>query len=218
MIFRKAFQPQVISQAKVFCIGRNKTGTTTVEGVFKDLGYKLGNQPDGERLLHDWANRDFRKIINLCQTAEAFQDIPFALPITYQVLDQAFPSSRFILTVRDSAEQWYESLVRWHSKFLGLTRAPVADDLKRAKHISRGWLWAEESLVYGINETSLYDKTVYIAHYNQYNQDVQNYFSNRPGSLLVLNVSQSGALKSLCQFLGKPYMGGEMPHLNASST
>ena len=32
------------SRQKIFCIGMNKTGTTSLETAFTDLGYKLGNQ------------------------------------------------------------------------------------------------------------------------------------------------------------------------------
>ena len=49
--------------AKVFCIGRNKTGTTSVERALQDMGYRLGNQRAGELLLEDWARRDFRRIV-----------------------------------------------------------------------------------------------------------------------------------------------------------
>jgi len=70
--------------SKIFCIGFNKTGTTTIESVLKSFGYKMGDQVKGERLLNSWLSRDFKPIVELCKTAEAFQDIPFSLPYTYQ--------------------------------------------------------------------------------------------------------------------------------------
>src|SRR5438105_10212168 len=99
-------------RGKVFCVGLNKTGTTSLEAALGALGYRLGKQHCGEQLLKSWQRRDFRPIIELAHTADAFQDIPFGLPYTFIVLDAVFPAARFILTERDNAQQWYESLAR----------------------------------------------------------------------------------------------------------
>jgi len=87
---------------KIFVIGNNKTGTTSIGAALEALGFSLGNQADAELLMEDWAKRDFQRIVDYCETADAFQDVPFSLEFTYQVLDYAFPDSRFILTVRNS--------------------------------------------------------------------------------------------------------------------
>ncbi|WP_417890152.1 hypothetical protein [Xanthomarina gelatinilytica] len=39
---------------KIFCIGHNKTGTTTIESVLKDFGYAMGNQVKGDIFLDVW--------------------------------------------------------------------------------------------------------------------------------------------------------------------
>ena len=83
------------NKPKIFCIGQNKTGTTTIESVLKSFNYKLGNQVQGELLLDTWYERDFKKIIKFCKTAEAFQDVPFSLPYTFQHLDVAFFKSNW---------------------------------------------------------------------------------------------------------------------------
>ena len=70
------FQKQ---KEKIFCIGFNKTGTTTLLHTLKELGYKMGNQARGELLFFDWYNRNFNPIVKYCKTADAFQDIPFSL-------------------------------------------------------------------------------------------------------------------------------------------
>ena len=69
---------------KVFCIGRNKTGTTSLKLALQELGYKMGSQPQGERLIKDWKNNNFSPIIELAKTADAFQDIPFSYNNTYK--------------------------------------------------------------------------------------------------------------------------------------
>lgn len=92
------FRP--IAKQKVFCIGRNKTGTTSLKKALSEFGYLIGDQRAAERLIDAYAIRDFGPIMSYCETAEAFQDVPFSWPYTYVVLDQAFPNSKFILTVR----------------------------------------------------------------------------------------------------------------------
>ena len=105
---------------KVFVIGSNKTGTTSLGAALNNLGYQLGNQLEAEMLIDDWAKRDFRRIIKYCRTADAFQDIPFSLNFTFQAVDAAFPGSKFILSVRDDAESDPSTSVwRWTTRQSG---------------------------------------------------------------------------------------------------
>jgi hypothetical protein len=201
---------------KVFCVGRNKTGTTSLAGALADLGFLVGNQRAAEMLIEDWGRRDFRKLIALCHTAEAFQDIPFSQDFTFQAMDSAFPGSKFILTVRDSPEQWYESSIRFTAKRLGLNRPPTADDLKQSEYVWKGWSYRLRELAIGPKVATWFDRDRMIAHYNAHNDRVVSYFQNRPNDLLVVNVAEENAMKQVCEFLGRRYRGQKMPHLNAS--
>jgi len=207
-IFRK--------KIKVFCIGQNKTGTTTVESVLKSLGYKMGNQVKGEMLIGEWAVRDFRNIVKLCRTADAFQDVPFSNDFTYEILDYVFPKSKFILTVRNSKDEWYESLIRFHTKIIGKDRLPTADDLKGFAYRYKGFLWEAQQIKYGIDETTVYDYKIYTDQYEMYNYRVKEYFKHRSNDLLILNLSEKNAMEKLYTFLGIKYNGEDMPHLNTS--
>jgi tetratricopeptide (TPR) repeat protein len=199
---------------KVFCIGRNKTGTTSLAEALVSLGLKVGLQARGEVLSRDLAQRDFKRIFELCRTADAFQDVPFSRTETFRALDAQFPGSKFILTVRDSAEQWYESLISFHTKIVNKGRLPTADDLKAFNYRYPGFLWEAAKANYGIDETSLYDRTIYIAHYENHNRQVVDHFKDRPGDLLVLNVAEAKAMSALCAFLGVEHDGRPMPHRN----
>ncbi len=202
---------------KIFCVGRNKTGTTSIEAALRSLGLKMGLQARGEMLTKDWARRDFARIIDLCRTADAFQDVPFSLPFTFQALDTGFPGSKFILTVRDTPEQWFESLKRFHTRIVNKGRLPTADDLREFDYRYKGYLWEGFVTNYGDDERLLYDRDAYVASYLEHNRTVTNYFRHRPDDLLVLNVSQPDAMRRLCEFLGYPYRGQPMPHLNRSA-
>jgi len=204
-------------QGKIFCIGRNKTGTTSLERALRDLGYRMGDQRQGELLLGDWARREFGRIIELARTADAFQDIPFSLPFTFQALDAAFPGSKFILTVRDTARQWFDSVVRFHSGIVGGSTPPTAAELRAFGYLHPGWLWENQRLVYGIDEDKLYDRDSYQRHYTVHNLSVADYFRYRGEQLLVLNLADPSAMRQLCAFVETDYTGQAMPHLNRST-
>jgi hypothetical protein len=204
-------------RSKVFCIGRNKTGTKSLGQALKDLGHKVGHPSEGALLMDDWARRDFRRIVAHCTTADAFHDVPFSLPYTFQILDFAFPGSRFILTIRNSPDEWYDSYIRFHGRIMGVTGKPTADDLKNCVLWGKGELWRQQQNVFGIDESTLYDETLYKAHYTSHNLQVMDYFRHRPGDLLVLNLTEPAAMESLCRFLGFQYTGQIMPHLNKTA-
>lgn len=206
----------MFKKQKVFCIGMNKTGTTSLEAALKILGFKMGVQEKAELFLDDWAKRDFRRIIKYCKTADAFQDIPFSLDYTYQILDHMFPKSRFILTERNNADEWFESLLRHHTNIVGKNRIPTPEDLKGFSYRYKGWLWLYHKYVFDADEKTLFDKKLYLQAYHKHNVQVLDYFKYHPGKLLVLNPSEPSAMELLCDFLEIKYRGQSFPHLNKS--
>jgi hypothetical protein len=209
---------QALGKRKVFCIGRNKTGTTSVAAAWRELGYTVGDQGTAELLLRDWARRDFRRIALYCHTAQAFQDVPFSLPFTFQAMDQRCPGSKFILTVRDSPEQWCDSLVRYYTVTFGRDgRLPTMDDLKAATYRQRGWLYESTRLMRDVPDNDPFNKEALIGQYVAHNTAILEYFRHRPHDLLVLNVAQPGAYDRLCDFLGKPRVHKEFPWENRTA-
>lgn len=203
---------------KIFCIGFGKTATTSLEHTLKDFGLKLGNQAVGEMLVEDWYNKKYDRIIRFCYTADAFQDNPFGCPGLYKSLDKAFPNSKFILTVRDNSEEWYNSLVRFHTKlFSDTNEMPTESDLDKALYRYKGHLLDTRKWIYNYPEVPLYDPEYYQNLYLQHIEDVKKYFKNESEKLLILNVKQENSYQDLCNFLGieKPESGG-FPWLNKS--
>jgi hypothetical protein len=204
---------------KVFCIGRNKTGTTSLQHALIGLGYRLGDQPTAELLIEDWGRRDFRRLIRYCHSADAFQDVPFSYHYTFQALDAAFPGSKFILTVRNSDDEWYQSVVRFHTlrlkKRMGVDRIPTLEDIKSDPYRAPGWIWRVREIV-GIEGEESYPEDQLKAYYNRHNEIIQDYFRHRANDFLVLNLSEADSMRRLCGFLGKPYSGQTMPKLNQS--
>ena len=204
-----------ISSQKVFCIGLNKTGTTSIELTLAEMGYEMGTQRKGELLLHDWFQGNYKRIIKFCETAEAFQDSPFSLPNTYKALDQHFPDAKFILTIRDTPEQWYDSLTRFHSKlFADGKRIPTLDDLKAASYIRKGRLHRTLPLIFKSPPEDIYNKEILLNYYATHNEAVATYFSNRPNKLLIINTAQPKDYSRLCDFLNKKPLRKGFPWLN----
>jgi hypothetical protein len=202
---------------KVFGIGMGKTGTTSLERAFTELGYRVGPQPTFERHFGAWAAGDIDGLLADIKRFEAFQDVPFCFPGTYRLLYKHFPSAKFILTVRDSPEQWYRSLCRFHSNLFGRNGAlPTEADLQAATYVSPGWVF-RASQVYGTPPGQPYDRATLIRVYETHVRETQAFFTNRPESLLVLNVADQGAFARLAAFLNRPASARAFPHLNKSA-
>jgi hypothetical protein len=201
---RSKFKNNIGNDVKVFGIGFGKTGTTSLYSALTDIGYKMGNQAVAETLCEDWYKKRTDRIIAYCHTAHAFQDLPFGLPGLFIELDKAFPDSKFILTVRDSSEQWYNSLTRFATKVFSTdkSRLPTVTDLKNATYRYQGWAFEMQKNFYGYDKYGLYNKDFLIRLYEKHNEDVKEYFRDKPGRLLILNVAEKGSYKQLTTFLG----------------
>ncbi len=189
---------------KIFCVGFNKTGTTSIGEFLKVSGLTLGNQAVAEVLGEDWAiYKRAERIIKYCHTADAFQDVPFMYPGLYKVLDKEFPNSKFILTVRDNAEQWYDSLVRFHTKLFSSdkSRTPDEEDKKNALYRYKGYIMDNSKYFWGYPQIPLYDETAYKKMYLEHNQSVREYFQKRPDDFIEVNVANQSDFSTLCKFL-----------------
>ena len=122
-----------------------------------------------------------------------------------------FPGSKFILTVRDSPEQWYQSLTRFHAKRFGKGETPSCDDLKKAQYRYTGYMYEANRAIYRTPDDDIYNKKMLIHHYEAHNQSVIEYFRHRPKDILVLNVADEDAYQRFCEFLEKPCLRQTFP-------
>ena len=188
---------------KIFCIGANKTGTTSLEAALNSMGYDLGNQARAEMLAEECYEGRFERLIRFCDLHQAFQDVPFSLSDTYKVLDQAFPNSKFILTVRSSPEAWFHSMCKFQSKIFGKDgKLPTEEDLKNSNYGYRGLSYDYMKRNFNYPNTPLYEKETYIRIHEKRNQEIKDYFKDRDNQLLILNVSEEYALQKLGAYLG----------------
>lgn len=189
------------NKSKLFVIGFNKTGTTTIHKALKEFDIIVGDQRKAELLMKDIISENYSGLIDYCQTAEAFQDVPFSKPEIFKILDKEFQNSKFILTVRDNSDQWYNSISKFQTKLKGQEgNLPTLDDYKRADYVYKGWSYMVHTWTYGFD---LFNKEKYIFIYEEHNKDVIDYFRNRPNDLLVINVADANSYNDLCRFINQ---------------
>jgi len=171
---------------KIFCIGFQKTGTTSLGEAFEKLGYKVCGVY--HELLPALVKGDFQKINDVVEPYDVCKDNPW--PVVYQQLDQYFPGSKFILTIRNEAA-WIKSVVNhFDSKPSDMIR-----------------------YIYGVPFPVGHEE-IFLNRYRKHNQDVIDYFKNRPGDLLIMDLEKEDVWGKLCPFLQIPIPSFPFPHAN----
>ncbi len=178
---------------KVFGIGLNKTGTTTLGQCGRILGYHCTscNRP----LLKDVVMRkDLSRVQRLVDQYNFFEDWPW--PLIYKEIDGLYPGSKFILTTRKSPQIWLNSLKK-HSMKTGPFR-----------HCRK--------LAYGYSYPFKREKE-YMDFYLQHNMAVRNYFKYRENDFLEICWENGDNFEKLCRFLNKDVPHVSLPHANKAS-
>ena len=174
---------------KIFCIGFHKTGTSTLDQALKALDYKVcGPRID---LANSLFKNDLSPLWKITETYDAFQDNPWAL--LYKELDAKYPGSKFILTLRDD-KKWLKSIVNYFGK--------TSTDMRK--------------YIYGVGYP-VGNEAIYLARYQQHNNQVRQYFKDRPGDLIELSWEKGDGWGELCGFLDKPVPSIPFPHANKGS-
>jgi hypothetical protein len=170
--------------------------------IFRLLNIPVGSQKRAELLVKDVVNNNLEDFLKYVKYAGvAFQDVPFSLPNTFKMLDEKFPNSKFILTIRDSPDIWYKSLTNFHAKLFGNGKTPNKSDLIKAKYAYPGYAWEINRICYNSPEDDIYNKDILIQHYIDYNNSVIDYFKTQPEKLIVVNLSEPNAAERICNFL-----------------
>lgn len=184
---------------RIFGIGLHKTATTSLHKAFQTLGFDSLHWGKGEApLIWEEVNAAGRSMT--LERYYAASDLP--IPLLYRKLDEAYPGSKFILTVRDE-QKWLKSVER----------------LWDAKYNSTRWQWDIWPISNRLHK-ALYGRTdfhagVMLETYRRHNAEVREYFKYRPDDLLEMNMETDGWPK-LCGFLDKPIPSGAFPRSNVT--
>jgi len=176
--------------SKIFGVGLNKTGTTTLGLMGRVLGLRCKSCDRG--LLEDFVVRkDFTRIEETVRDHDLFEDWPW--PLIYRDLDRMYPGSKFILTARRSPEAWLESLKK-HSMRTHPTRH-------------------HRKLAYGFPYPHGRERD-HLEFYRRHNDEVRAYFEGRRENFIELCWEKGDGFRELCGFLGCEVPDTPMPHAN----
>jgi hypothetical protein len=177
-----------MSEGKIIGVGFQKTGTSSLREALKILGYRV--MDTSERPLVSILKGDHDRVLRMIRNYDALEDTPWYM--IYRELDRLIPGSKFILTTRDE-ESWYRS---------------VARHIGRLRNPSHEWIYGRGK---GL---PMDDRENTLRVYQEHIKGVKSYFRERPGDLLVIDVTNGDGWKELCGFLGRPAPDARFPHVN----
>lgn len=185
-------KPRVFpDKPKVFGIGFQKTGTTSLGKIFDDLGFKNASYHEfrhfAPRESVSWEEIT-ELALELAENIQVAKDTPW--PLLYKELDAKFPGSKFIHVTRDP-ERWIDSAVN------------DFEDNPNAIHTA----------IYGCPYPKGYEE-IWLDRYNQHNADVAEYFKDRPDDYLHLKLEDGVTYEAVCDFLGEPRIKQGAPVTN----
>lgn len=203
---------------KVFCIGLNKTATSSLIDAWEILGYDKIYSPDkyikdtklngfdkykaSNKLVKLAFNKDYNLLFDLIDKYDFFKDRPFNTNSLYKILDKHILDSKYILTTRDE-DKWWKSVYNWLSN-------------EHAQHPNEERRKHKIDLYNQHFETNIFSKETYLHYYRKYNNEVTTYFKNNP-NYLEMDITNGDGWEKLCQFLDKPIPNMPFPHANANT-
>ena len=175
---------------KIAGIGWHKTGTTTLGHCMREFGFDHRSWEPGDFEL--WRNGDLKQLMDIAANHESCDDFPW--PFLFRELDERFPGTKFILTLRKDPETWLGSI---------------------CKHAARTGPLEYREWVYG-RAMPHDDPERFLHAYNGHNEAVRDHFRNRPGDLLEVCWESGHGWPELAGFLGRDMPARAFPHANRS--
>jgi hypothetical protein len=183
---------------KVFIIGLNKTGTTTLEWALKTLGYNVKPYSDLEVIRLHKAKNKTKIIKNMTKNYNAFQDLPWCS--YWENVYNIYPNAKYILTERTDVNKWLKSLIN-HTLRVTASKHNSYDALKTNK------------LTYGYRYPGFH-KNEFKKFYRKHNTSIKRFFSDKD-NLLVFNLKHvTNKWGYLCNFLDKEIPEYSFPYAN----
>ncbi|MEM7703266.1 MAG: sulfotransferase family protein [Pseudomonadota bacterium] len=181
------------AHTKVFCIGFQKTGTSSLRDALTQLGYRVTGVFGRETPLEELKETYVQTGLRIAEEFDAVEDMPW--PLMFRELDKAFPGSKFILTTRD-IDEWYGSIAGHFGA--------------NPYHIQQ--LTYGEDCPAPVGHEERY-REVFEAH----NAAVKEYFLGRPEDLLEFSLERGNGWAELCSFLEiEAVPDGPFVHTNSS--
>lgn len=198
---------------KIFCIGFSKTGTTSIENALEILDYNVCKGSFSNNytnfLLALSVNNDYKELIKMTKYWDAFADGPWGGSSLYKELTKEYPAAFYIHSIRES-EDWYNSLERMFLKFSDNKSEAFETFYKNGRYGSV-YFFKKIFNIENLNNS----KEIIIKYYNDYNNEVSEYFKSNPTlKYLKHDFTKTPRWDELCQFLQKSIPDKSFPHLN----
>ncbi len=182
------------NRPRIFGIGLNKTGTSTLDSALTMLGFS--SLHFGGDDAHNAVKRAIDERVPLLSYLDprydAFSDIGL-LSRRFRLLDEQYPGSRFILTVRP-VDAWIDS---------------------RRRHVERNQARQAAGLYDGT--FVVVDEEKWAAEWELHMARVHTYFDGRD-DLLEVDFTHASEWQPLCDFLGVPQPSEPFPWANRDSS
>ena len=176
---------------KIFCIGYNKTGTTSLWSLMKNNNISVAECSGFESNVESYFNGNYDVFMDLINKNTSdpifFQDVPFSFPFIYKTLDKTYPGSKFILTVRDNENEWYGSLRRFYAHMF--------------PHKEPDWIFRMLTETYKAPKNDIYNEKNLKNSYLNHIKDVENYFKNSK-NFIKINLKDHNVIEKIENLLG----------------
>jgi hypothetical protein len=184
---------------KIFCVGLNKTGTSSLHEAFKILGLKSVHEyTDSGQNIKDMLHENYLSGSDILKGLEAYDaytdwdKMPYNQVIFKEFVKQ-YPNSKFILNTRD-IDGWLNS---------------------RVKHVKRNQLEKKNNPDADIKWLDI-DVKAWEEEFKKHHEVVFEHFKNREEEMLVFDITKGDGWEKLCPFLEMPIPSVPFPVKNAA--
>ena len=176
------------SKPKVFCVGFNKTGTSSLHSYFQHHGLKSMHNLVWQEATHYLGPK---RLATFLKQYDAFSDGEMA---NIERIYELYPDAYYILNVRE-LDSWVKSRIKWlHRNYPKQVNGPMGQDYR-----------------------ALGDQAIptWVKRRNVYHNHVKEFFKNNGGKLLTINVcSDPKWVDKVDDYLGIETKGGVGFHNN----
>lgn len=208
---------------KIFCLGLNKTATTSIAHDLDNLGvisYPRLNESKYNGFLLNLFNDNIGTFIDFVENSEFmfFNDVPISITEIGKKLIRYTPNSKFILSVRSKPELWVNSVKKFFKDNIKnnelnpyVVSNPIIHFEKRFTNY--GYLAGLfESWDLNRFDGSL-DEKLY-KYYLYHNKEIRKQLIKYNCEWIEIDVTKEGELKRLTDFLGIYNTKENFSHLN----
>jgi hypothetical protein len=169
---------------RVFGIGMHKTATTSLHHAFEILGLRSWHWSSAAEAKKIYRQMNMLGRSPYLEQFDALCDNP--IPLLFRQLDQAYPGSKFILTIRDESK-WLDAVRRHFDPAYNKWQPGWDTD---------AWTNRLHEILYKRHN---FHPEAFLARYQRHNAEVMEHFAD---NLLVMDMDRGAGWPELCKFLG----------------